>query len=392
MRHKRSETGFRVIFVRECYRMATSKICLWTLFGSTLITLVVMMWIMHAGLPNKIPVAVVDYDNSSTSRALVRQLDAFPKTDIKYKSLSFKDARLMMERGEVYAVLAIPKDFAKDAMSGDRPKLVYYTNNAFLITGSLLFQDLKTVTTLASASVGLQVGTAKGISKEQLMPVIQPITIESKEFGNPWLNYSVYLNPTMIPCILQMIIFILTVSCFGSEVKAGTGRMLLQKSGGSMGKLIAGKLLPYTIVYMLIAMLFMSVFYYYYKMPLHNGFWPEYLAYVLMILASQGVGLILVGLFKHYRLSLSIASLVGSMSLSLSGVSFAPMLMHPSMEALTKIVPIRYFILIHVDQSLNGIPFTYSLNLYASLIIFIIIGLLFSGRIKGFLSENAYEE
>lgn len=392
MRKGRSEAGFRAVFIRECYRIATSKICLWVIFGTTLITLAAMMWIMHAGLPNQIPIAVVDYDDSGTSRALVRQLDAFPKTDITHKSLSFEQARLMMERGEIYAVLVIPKDFAKDAVSGNRPKLVYYTNNAFLITGSLLFQDLKTVTALASASVGFQTGYAKGYSAEQIMPVVQPIVVQSVEMGNPWLNYSVYLNPTMVPCILQMIILILTVSCFGSEVKAGSGRYAWQLSGGSTLRLMAGKLLPYTILYVLIALLYMSVFYWYFRMPLQNGFWPEFSGYVFFILASQGVGVILTGLFRHYRLALSIASLIGSMSLSLSGVSFAPMLMHPMMEALTRIVPIRYFILIHVDQSLNGIPLVYSANYFAALTVFMIVGVLFFGRVKRFLYDNSYEE
>lgn len=132
-------TGILAIFKREWLRISTSKICIWGLFVTPLLSLVILMWMMSSGLPSRIPIAVVDLDNTTTSRSLVRQLDAFEKTDVKYKSLSFKEAREMMQRMEVYAVLTIPKDFAKDAVSGNRPKLVYYTNNAFLISGSLLF-------------------------------------------------------------------------------------------------------------------------------------------------------------------------------------------------------------------------------------------------------------
>lgn len=385
------KTGIWPVFVRECKRISTSKICIWGILGTTMLTLVVIIWMMDAGLPNKIPIAVVDYDNSSTSRALIRQLDAFPKTDIKFKSLSFKEARERMERDEIYAVLTIPKNFAEDAMSGDRPKLVYYTNNAFLVSGSLLFQDLKTISTLASASVGLQTGEARGYTEGQLLPVLQPIAVESHPLNNPWLNYSVYLSPTMIPCILQMIILLFTVSCFGAEVKAGTGRELLRLSGDSITKTMIGKLLPYTILYLLIALLFMSVFYYYCNFPMNNGFLPMFFNYLFLILASQGVGIIFIASFMNYRFAVSISSLIGSISLSLVGVSFSVYSMDPILTALSNLLPVRHFFMIYIDQSLNGIPVGYSMYQYAALLIFVFVSFFFLGRLKTFLKEDVYE-
>lgn len=385
------KTGIWPVFVRECKRIAVSKICIWGIFGTTLLTLVIIIWMMDAGLPTKIPIAVVDYDNTSTSRSLIRQLDAFPKTDIKFKSLSFKEARVRMERDEIYAILTIPKDFTADAMSGDRPKLVYYTNNAFLVSGSLLFQDLKTISTLAAASVGLQTGQAKGYTEGQLMPILQPISVESHPLNNPWLNYSVYLAPTMIPCILQMIILLFTVSCFGAEVKSGTGRELLRLSGNSITKTLIGKLLPYTIIFLLIALLFMSVFYYYCNFPMNSGFWPMFFNYLFLILASQGVGVIFIASFMNYRFAVSISSLIGSLSLSLVGVSFSVYSMDSTLTALSNLLPIRHFFMIYIDQSLNGIPIGYSMYQYAALLAFVLISLFFVGRLERFLKEDVYE-
>lgn len=45
-----------------------------------------------------------------------------------------------MQRGEVYAILVIPKGLEHDASSGRQPTLDYYTNNSFLIAGSLLYR------------------------------------------------------------------------------------------------------------------------------------------------------------------------------------------------------------------------------------------------------------
>ncbi|MDH6310820.1 ABC-2 type transport system permease protein [Dysgonomonas sp. PFB1-18] len=384
-------TGILAIFKREWLRISTSKICIWGLFVTPLLSLIILMWMMSSGLPSRIPIAVVDLDNSTTSRSLVRQLDAFEKTDVKYKSLSFKEAREMMQRMEVYAVLTIPKDFAKDAVSGNRPKLVYYTNNAFLISGSLLFQDLKTVSTLASAAVGLQTAEAKGFTANQVMPILQPITIDSHPIGNPWLNYSVYLNNVILPGILQLIILMFTVSAFGSEIKSGTGSKLLAMGNNSIAKVVIGKLLPYTILYAIMALLFMSILYYYNHFPLHSGFWPMFFNYLCLILAAQGAGVMLLGIFRNYRFALSIASLIGMVSFSITGFSFSTLAMDGSLSALSNFFPLRHFFLIYVDQALNGIPFGYSMYQYAALLCFVLLSIFFWGVLKRLLKENIYE-
>lgn len=386
------QTGFRVVFIRECKRIISSKICIWGMIIAPLLTFAILMYMMSAGLPTKIPVAVVDLDNSSTSRALVRQLDAFAKTDIKFKSLSFKEARIAMERAEVYGIFTIPEDFAKDAVSGNRPKIVFYTNNAFLISGSLLFQDMKMISVLASASVGLKMGEAKGYTQGELMPVLQPISIEAHVIGNPMLNYSVYLNNVLTPGILFLILAMFTISALGSEVKSGTGRQLLDLSGGSIVKAVFGKLLPYTALFLILSLFFMSVLYGYNHFPLHSGFWPMCAAYLCLILSAQGFGLILLAVFPNYRLALSSASLLGMISFSITGFSFASMAMSPILYGLSFLFPLRHFFLIYVDLALNGIPLGYSAYHYAGLLGFFLVGLLLMGRIRRFLYENVYEE
>jgi ABC-2 type transport system permease protein len=347
---------------------------------------------MGEGLPSKIPIAVVDMDNTVTSRTLIRQLDAFPKTTVKFKSLSFREARIRMERAEVFAVLTIPRGFSQKAVSGERPKLVFYTNNAFLISGSLLFQDLRTISVLASASVGLQIAEAKGYTEKQIMPVLQPISVESHPIGNPWLSYSVYLNNTILPGILNLMIMVFTISCLGAEVKSGTAQKLMNMGSGSIIKVLTGKLLPYTILFFVVALLYMSVLYYYNKFPINSGFLPMCLNYLCLIIAAQGTGLILLGVFTNYRIALSVSSLWGMITFSISGFSFPALAMDPSLLALGYLFPLRYFFLVYVDQALNGLSMGYSACYYAAMLTFMAVACLFFLRIKKYLVANVYEE
>ncbi len=296
-----------------------------------------------------------------------------------------------MEKMEVYAVLTIPKDFTKDALSGNQPNLVYYTNNAFLISGSLLFQDLKTMSTLASAAVGLKTAEAQGYTVGQIMPILQPISVETHPLGNPGLNYSVYLNNTFLPGILQLIIFLFTVSCLGSEVKAGSGPEAVRLSGNSSFKLMVGKLLPYTIIFLMISLMYISVLYYYNGFPLRSGFWPMFFNYFFLILASQGFGVMLFFVFKNYRFTLSAASLIGTLSFSLIGFSFPTLAIDPMLQAVSYLLPLRYFFLIYTDQALNGYAIGYSMYYYAALLAFAFMGLLFFGKMKKILLYDVYE-
>ncbi len=377
--------------IREVKRIVVSKICIWGIIVVPMLSTAILMYMMNAGLPQKIPIAVVDQDNTSTTRALVRQLDAFAKTDIQFKSLSFREARLRMERFDVYAILSIPKNFTQDAISGQQPKLVYYTNNAFFASGNLLFQDLKTISVLASASVGLKTALAKGLSETQVVPVLQPISIDSHVLGNPWANYSICLNTSLLPSILQLIILIFTVSAFGSEVKLGLGGVLMRTGNNNIVSVIIGKMLPYTVLYLLVALMFMSVQFYYGHFPLQTGFFPMFLAYLCLIVGSQGLGLILTAVFQNYRMGLSIASLLGMLSFSITGFSFPVEAMHPSLQALSYIFPMRHFFLIYVNQALDGFPIGYVALHFASLLGFALLGLLFFPRIRSFL-QFEYEE
>ena len=60
---------------------------------------------------------------------------------------------------------------------------------------------------------------AKGATEDQAMAYLQPIVIDTHPLNNPWLNYSVYLCNTLIPGVLMLLIFMVTVYSIGVEIK-----------------------------------------------------------------------------------------------------------------------------------------------------------------------------
>ncbi|MEG2666196.1 MAG: ABC transporter permease, partial [Bacteroidales bacterium] len=212
---------------REVKRWMAQPIYLFCMLAIPAISVFFFLSLMHQGLPCDLPIAAVDLNNNATSRNLCRQLDAFPQTKIIMYTASFEEARIEMQKGKIYGIFYIPRNFSADATAGRQPKISFYTNGTYLIASSLLFRDMKTISVLASKSVGLQTGLAKGETQEHIMGKLQPIEIETHALGNPWLNYSVYLSNTILPGILELVILMVTVFSIGSEIKANSARKWL---------------------------------------------------------------------------------------------------------------------------------------------------------------------
>ena len=367
---------------RELRRLVANPVYFFCMVVAPVGCLFFFTTLMRSGLPTDLPVAVVDLDNTPTSRRLVRQLDAFEQTAVRMQCASFDEARHEMQQGSIYGVFLIPKHFQQDATSGKRPRLSFYTNGSFLIAGSLMFRDMKTLSVLAGASVGLQQGQARGMTDAQIMGQIQPITVDTHAIGNPWLNYSVYLSNAMLPGLLQLLVFIVTVYSIGAEIKQRTSRRWLSLGNGSLAVSLAGKLLPHTVIFTVVGLLICAVLYGYNAFPLASGWLPILVAMTLLVIASQAVGVFMIGVLPTVRLGLSFASLFGMLGFSICGLSYPVTAMYPPFHALSYLYPLRHSLLIYIDQALNGRALAYTWGEYVWLAAFFLLPLTIYRNLK----------
>ena len=378
------------VMCRECRRMVSRPLYLFCMVIAPLLTYALFTTMMGSGLPTDIPVGVVDQDNTSTSRMVVRNLDAFQQTAVVAHYPDFHAARVALQRGDIYGFFYVPGGTTDKAIGGRQPRVSFYTNNTYLIAGSLLFRDMKTMSELASGAVARETLYAKGYTEAQAMAILQPIIIDTHALNNPWLNYSVYLCNTLLPGVLMLLIFMVTAYSIAVEIKDGTVRDLLHSNGDSIYVVLTGKLLPQTIVFFIMAIAYNVYLYGYLHFPCNSGIGPMLLASFLFVLASQAMGIFMVGVFPTLRLSLSFASLWGVISFSISGFTFPVMAMHPMLQALTNLFPLRHYFLIYVDQALNGYAMIYSWRSYVALLLFVLLPFLIIRRLKKALLTYTY--
>ncbi|GHT77783.1 membrane protein [Bacteroidia bacterium] len=376
---------------REIERLCKNKIYWFCMIVAPLISLLFFISLMYNGLPTKLPAGLVDLDNSSPSRNLARQLDAFAGTKITAHYPSFEEARKSMQRGEIYGIFLIPGHFAQDVVVEKQPKISFYTNNSYLIAGSLLFRDMKTVANLASGSVVLQMGRARGYTNAQIIASIQPILIDTHPIGNPWLNYSVYLNNVILLGILSLLIMCVTVYSIGSEIKGKTAGEWLKTGNNSILQSLIGKLLPQTIIFFIVGLMMFAVLYLFMEFPVNGSIWNMILALLFFIFASQSLGVFMIGCFPTLRLGLSFACIWGMISFSISGFSYPVDAMYPAVQLMSNLFPLRHYFLIYVDQALNSRALFYSWPHYMALLAFGLLPIIVLRSLKWSLQYKSYQ-
>ena len=379
------------IFIRELQRLALHPLYWFSMVLAPLFCCYFFTSLMGNGLPQELPVGIVDEDQTALTRQLVRNLDAFQAVDIAQTFPNVTEARRSVQHGEIYGFYYIPKGTSREAQLQRIPTVSFYTNHSYLVAGSLLYRDMRMMSELASGAATRKVLYAKGATEKQAMAYLQPIVIDMHAIHNPWLNYNVYLSNPLIPGMLGIFIFMMTVYALGTELKFGTADELMEQSGQSILTALTGKLIPQFFVFLLTGTLIVLWLYAYLKFPCHSGIPRMWSLMALFILACQGLGVFMFTMLPTLRLGLSFASLWGVVSFSISGMSFPVMAMHPLLQGLSVLFPLRHYFLLYVNCALDGYPLANAWPYVLALLGFALLPVLCAPRLKKILTTYQYE-
>ena len=378
------------VMLREWRRLLSRPIYLFCIFIVPLVSAVMLTSLMGEGLPTDMPVGLVDMDNTTTTRNIARNLDAFQNTRIAYKFADVTEARHAMQRGEIYAFYYFPKGTTEKLLRQEQPKVSFYTNNTYLMAGSLLYKDMRTMSELASGAATRSVLLAKGATNDQAMAFLQPVAVDAHPIGNPSLNYNVYLSNILIPGMLSLMIFFVTVFSIGQEIKESHGRAMLVHTRGVAWKALYGKLIAQAALLLPVAWALGAYLYGYLHFPCQCGWLTMLGVLSLFVFASQGMGVLMICALPNPRFGLSFASLWGVLSFSICGMSFPAMAMHPMLHGVSYLFPLRHYYLLYVNCALDGWSLSSTWQFWGALIAFALLPLLFSTRFKTIITKIQY--
>lgn len=308
------------------------------------------------GIPQDLPIGVVDQDNSATSRGLVRNLDAMQNSRVVYRFANVTEARNAMQEGKVYAYLYIPEGTAAKLMAGRQPKISYYYTMTCMTAGSMASKDLKTIGMLGSMAVGKATLSAKGATDGQIKAALQPVTIDAHMIANPEGSYNYSLTTVFVPGILMLFMALLSSYSLGMEMKFDTGKEWLARADGNIVVAIIGKYIVHALVFLLVIFAFLYYIFDVLHFPRLGDTWGIVRLTLLQVAASLGFGIFTFGIMPSLRMSMSISSLWSVLGLSMCGSAFPILGMDPPLQSMSWLFPLRHYWMIYQTTVLNGFP------------------------------------
>ena len=308
------------------------------------------------GIPQDLPIGVVDQDNSATSRGLVRNLDAMQNSRVVYRFANVTEARNAMQEGKVYAYLYIPEGTAAKLMAGRQPKISYDYTMTCMTAGSMASKDLKTIGMLGSMAVGKATLSAKGATDGQIKAALQPVTIDAHMIANPEGSYNYSLTTVFVPGILMLFMALLSSYSLGMEMKFDTGKEWLARADGNIVVAIIGKYIVHALVFLLVIFAFLYYIFDVLHFPRLGDTWSIVRLTLLQVAASLGFGIFTFGIMPSLRMSMSISSLWSVLGLSMCGSAFPILGMDPPLQSMSWLFPLRHYWMIYQATVLNGFP------------------------------------
>ena len=144
---------FRQAFKRGAVSLVRRQVFVWMMVVMPLLCAFFFFDLMHKGPVTRVPVGVVDLDNSSTSRALSRNLGAMQNVEIKCHFANFQEACDAVQRGDVLGFILMPAHLEERALSGNHPTISYYVSYAYYTPASMMYKGFKTITVLANGAI-----------------------------------------------------------------------------------------------------------------------------------------------------------------------------------------------------------------------------------------------
>lgn len=344
------------VALRELDMLRKNRIYGFCMIVFPLLLVVFFTTMLDEGTPQDLPIGVVDQDNSATSRALVRNLDAMQNSRVVYRFANVTEARNAMQEGKVYAYLYIPGGTSAKLLAGRLPKISYYYTMTCMTAGSMAMKDMKTIGSLGSAAVGQATLSAKGASKEQIKASLQPVTVDAHMIANPYGSYNYSLTTTFVPGILMLFMALLSAYTLGMEIKFDTGKEWLALAEDNILVAIIGKYIVHALVFTLVIMFYQWYIFEVLHFPRLGGVWSIGRLVLLQVSAGLGFGIFAFGLMPSLRMSMSISSLWSVLSISMCGSAFPVVAMDPALQAMSWLFPLRHYWMIYQATVLNGFP------------------------------------
>lgn len=319
---------------------------------------------------DRIPTLIYDQDQTPTSREFIRLLG-----DSRYFTLvAFADRPAEVDqalvRGQVLIALIIPQGFAAAVKEGRRAPVQAILDGSDSNTASIASGYFANIA--ARYNVQLQ---EQRIRQAGLRMADMPLELRLRIWFNPEMKSRNFIIPGLSAVIMMAICVLMTSLTVSKERETGTLEQLISTPISS-SELLIGKMLPYLAVGLVDLFLIVGAGVWIFEVPLRSNFLDLLLVSFIFLIGTLSWGLFLSVTAKTQLQASQMAMLSAFLpSFLLSGFIYPIENMPAALQAITYLIPARYYVEILKGIFLKGVrlhvfwPQVLALCLYAFLVL-----------------------
>jgi ABC-2 type transport system permease protein len=276
-----------------------------------------------------VALAVQDRDRSVASRELVGAFVNSGYFVLVADVTSDDEVERLIDRDRARLALVIPEGFGVDISNGRPVDVQVLVNGDNANTAS-------TVVSYAQAIIA-----AAGAESHGLAP---PIALESQVWYNPQLRSALFLVPGLIAYISMITAVISTALSIVREKERGTMEQVRMAPLGA-ASFVIGKTLPYLVLSFVSAIVIILVAMLLFDLPMRGSWLLLCVSIFLFVVGAQAQGLVISSVAPNQQVAFQLALLSSFLpTFILSGFIFPISSMPVVIQAITHVIPARYFL------------------------------------------------
>jgi ABC-2 type transport system permease protein len=316
------------------------------LFFPPLIQLLIFGYAVNLDV-NSARIAWMDQDHSTASRELLSQFQGSGRFLIVAEPESEAQMQRLLDRATVEAVIRVMPGFARDVERGRTTSVQVLLDGTNSNSASIIANYAAQTIGRYSNEVMTQLARSKMVAGTMaaggaLHPALPQITTRSRVWFNPDLKSRNYFIPGVVVNIITLVTLSLTAMAIVREKEIGTMEQLMVTPIRPM-ELILGKTLPFVLVGLWDMLLVVAASLLIFHVPFAGNFGLLVVCSLLFLLTSLGAGLFISTVSRTQQQAMMATTLFFQPFFMLSGFSFPIRNMPFSMQLLTYVNPVRYF-------------------------------------------------
>ncbi len=255
------------------------------------VILLLMAYALTVNLEH-IPIAVLDYDRSSTSRSFIQQIVAGNELDLYAQVDSLGEVEDLLLRGEIKAAVVIHPSFASDLLALRGMPLQVIIDGTEPDSGGFAVEQIALRAEQIINAVLTHQVQALGIS----IDTVQPVDLRVRTWYNPSLKPKNDLIPGLVSLVLGFPALSVALT-LAHEREHGTLEQLLATPISRI-EILLGKMIPYIVVGLINVIMIPILAMLWFRIPFNGSFVLFFFLSVIFLFAMVSMGII-IGVFMR---------------------------------------------------------------------------------------------